>query len=141
MGSGFTRRKKMFEAQQTVQQLHQQLQEVVMDPEGAFQKMAAPLIQQVEKSKLSESRLSALVCALLLAQGGKAIITRGTIEQFREMRVSIMTETSAEDDGKNLDEPITFSYKAEPIEASNPEASPVTPSVPSDEQPVSSTVQ
>jgi len=139
MGSGFSRRKKMMEAQQTVHQLHQQLQEVVMDPEGAFQKMAAPLIQQVEQSKQSERRLSALACALLQSQGGSVVIPRGVIEQFQGMRVYILTETPTEDDGKSLDVPITFTYKAEPIETPKPEAD--LSSVPSDESPIIATIQ
>lgn len=129
MGSGFARRKKMFQAQQSMQVMQKQLQDLVMNPEGAFQKMAAPLLQELETRKQSERRLSALACALLQAQGGNVVVNRGTIEQFQGKQIYILTDTPADDDGVNPDCPITFSYTAEPLKAQSqpaPTAEPLT---------------
>jgi hypothetical protein len=113
VGRGFSRQKKMQRYAMEVQRIQKEAKELVDDPEGAFQKMAKPLIAQLQAATYEKNKLSALVCALLESTSGTAVITRGSIDKFQKHRLTIMTETPKDDDGVNPEVQITFSYKAE----------------------------
>jgi hypothetical protein len=113
MGAGWLRRKKLLAAQQTAQQMIEQTNKLINDPEGAFQQMAKPLIAQLQQATYEKNKLSALVVALLEATGGTATIKRGDIDRFQRHRITVLTETPEGDDGENPEIPITFTYKAE----------------------------
>ena len=98
MGKGFLRRRKMAQMQTAVQQMQKDSQELINDPEGAFQKLAKPLIAQLQAATYEKNKLSALVCALLETQGGKVAILRGGVDKFQKHRLTILTETPTEDD-------------------------------------------
>ena len=136
MGSGFLRRRKMLQYQTQVAEMQKQTNEIISDPEGAFQKMAKPLIAQLQAATYEKNKLSALVSALLEAQGGSAVIKRSQIDQFQRHRITILTETPEGDDGANGDIPITFTYRAEfvaPDGAVQPPVAPPTENIVTDE--------
>ena len=129
MGRGFSRQKKMQKFALQVQQMQKEANELISDPEGAFQKLAKPLLAQLQSANYEKNKLSALVCALLEATNGTATIKRGSIDQFQKHRLSILSETSPTDDGTNPDVEITFTYKAEYVEQPPIDQPPVTPEV------------
>jgi hypothetical protein len=131
MGAGFLRRKKIAKMAAEVQQMREETQRLVEDPGGAFQKMAKPLLTQLQAATYEKNKLSALVCALLEASGGTVVIKRADIDQFQRHRITILSETNPEDDGVNPEVAITFSYRAEfvpqpPIDQPPSEAAPKT---------------
>ena len=113
MGRGFLRRRKMAQYADQVKAMQEETNKIISDPEGAFQRMAKPLISQLQSATYEKNKLSALVCALLETSGGTATIKRGQIDQFQKHRITILTETPEGDDGANGDIPITFTYRAE----------------------------
>jgi len=135
MGSGFLRRRKMAQIQTQVQEMQKQTEQMVNDPDGAFQRMAKPLIAQLQSATFEKNKLSALVCALLEAQGGTAVVKRGSIDQFQRHRLTILSETNPEDDGINPDVDISFSYRAEFV-PQNPIDQPPAEAVAVDQAPV-----
>lgn len=113
MGKGILRRIKMAKIAKEVEEMRKQTEELVNDPEGAFQKMAKPLIAQLQSATYEKNKLSALVCALLEAQGGQVVVKRKAIDQFQQHRLTILTEAPETDDGVNPEADLTFTYKAE----------------------------
>jgi hypothetical protein len=129
MGKGILRRRKVAQMQAAVVQMQKDSQELINDPEGAFQKLAKPLIAQLQAATYEKNKLSALVCALLEAQGGKVAILRGGVDKFQKHRLTILTETPTEDDGVNPEIPITFSFTAEEVQEQPINQPPVQPEV------------
>lgn len=116
MGSGFRRRIKMSRIAAHVKQMEEEAKRLVSDPEGSFQKMAKPLIAQLQTLSAQQNKLSALVCALLENGGGSISLKRGAIDRFQQHRLTILSEAPEGDDGENPETPITFTYKAELVE-------------------------
>lgn len=129
MGKGILRRRKVAQMQAAVEQMQKDSQELINDPEGAFQKLAKPLIAQLQAATYEKNKLSALVCALLESQGGKVAILRGGIDKFQKHRITILTETPTEDDGVNPEIPIMFSFSAEEVQQPPINQPPVQPEV------------
>jgi hypothetical protein len=127
----------MAEIAKQVQKMQDESKQLVEDPEGAFQRMAKPLIAQLQAATYEQNKLSALVCALLEAQGGTATIKRGAIDQFQKHRLTILSETVPEDDGASPDVEITFTYKAEFVDLP-PTAPDAAPILESKENPITS---
>jgi len=113
MGAGFLRRRKMAQYADQVKQMQEETNKIISDPEGAFQRMAKPLIAQLQSATYEKNKLSALVCALLETTSGTATIKRGDIDRFQRHRLTVLTETPEGDDGENPEVLITFTYKAE----------------------------
>ncbi len=117
MGKGILRRRKMSQMAEQVRHMREDTQKIIADPEGAFQKMAKPLLAQLESSRYEKNKLSALVCALLEAQGGKVTIVRSALDRFQNHRITVLSEPPEGDDGINPDAVITFTYEAKPVES------------------------
>ena len=121
MGKGILRRRKMALYAEQVRRMQEDTQKIIADPEGAFHKMAQPLLAQLKSAQYEKSKLSALVCALLEARGGSAAVVRAELDRFQNHRITILSEPPEGDDGVNPDAEITFTYKAESADASVPE--------------------
>ena len=115
MGKGYLRRIKL--ARMAAQAA--EMQRALADPEGAFQKLAAPLIAELNEARYQGNRLSALVCALIDQNGGQVVVKRKETEKFGGKRLTVMHQTSAEDDGADPEVEITFTYTSEPVPPPN----------------------
>lgn len=125
MGSGFSRNKKMQKAILAMNQMQQQATSLVNDPQGSFQKIAQPLIAQLQSAQYEKNKLSALVCALLEASGGTVTLKRSSLDQFQNKTITIKTLGPDGDDGVNPDADLVFSFTATESETEN--AANITP--------------
>lgn len=120
MGKGFLRRRKVF-------QMQQEMQKMVSDPEGSFQKMAKPLLEELQKAQkelqtanYQQNRLSALICALIKQNGGSVTLKRKDTDQFAGQQLTILHESLTTDDGVDPEVDITFTFEAKPVEQVQP---------------------
>lgn len=127
MGSGFRRRIKMSRIAAQVKQMEEETKRLITDPEGSFQKMAKPLVAQLQTLSAQQNKLSALVCALLENSGGSVSLKRGAIDRFQQHRLTVLSEAPEGDDGENPETLITFTYKAEFVE--QPPSDPPAPKI------------
>lgn len=125
MGKGILRRRKMAQIAKEVETMREQTQQLVSDPEGAFQRMAKPLIAQLQAATYEQNKLSALVCALLEARGGLVAVKRGDIDRFQNHRLTILSEAPPDDDGIKPDVELTFTYRAEVVNPPTPVENPI----------------